>query len=378
VWCSGTMASATASGSDNEAVAKKQSKAEKSKDGSKVKSSSTPAPKSSILQSLTSFGPPSSSHTRLSKQSMFRTSPRSQGSPLPESPESTGQVAAADNAVGNMLPPPTPVAATKSSSSSPGSTPTMSNPALPLSSAMQSKSDPLLTDTHPLVSITPPQHNSSPAPGLVSLGSSQSTDMHSETRPRGHSTSTIRRNPSPTSTLSSSHIGGAPMSRVISNPLPQPSLRGSSPGSGTGRGRTVSFTPGERSPSRDATAAQGARSRSPLRDIASSFRTFSQSSSQTSPAGSRPSTARSAGEEEKKYFWHRRAGTPRPWFDPSEETKAEPESPFAHNIKGPAAAPRESLGLWHRRGSVPPEQSESWTRTKEVSSTLDAPYVPAR
>ena len=156
------------------------------------------------------------------------------------------------------------------------------------------------------------------------------------------------------------------MARVISNPLPQPPERASTPG--TGRGRAVSFTPRGRSSSREASRV---RNTSPLRELANSWGSFFPTSpSLSTPVGSRPSTAKQShsASEEKRFWWSLRDATRRPWFDESEEHSQDvEESTFAHDVRDVPPVARESSSLWHRRGSIPPEQGESWRRTKEVS-----------
>lgn len=247
---------------------------------------------------------------------------------------------------------------------------------------MQSKSDPVLQNTlsaRPHVSITPPQRDRSPA-APAATSSASSTLATGRTRPRGQSTSTIRPSASPTGSVSGLSIGSVAMTRVISNPLPQPTSRASSPGRGAGRGRAVSLTAADKRPSpsppasRDESGSRDGhgRGRSPLRDLALSWTSFRNLSQPSSPVDdARPATApsaRSGDDAEKRYWWHTRAETPRPWFDDGGRG-GDAQSVFAHHAPtgaGGAATPREHVSLWHRKGSVPSEQSESWVRTKQV------------
>ncbi|GJE89108.1 hypothetical protein PsYK624_052000 [Phanerochaete sordida] len=291
-----------------------------------------------------------------------------------------------------MPPPPLPLQAAHSSSSSPGATPTQGNVSLPATSGLHSKSDPALEPARrsPHVSITPPQRDASLAGPAVSTDASADTAAN-PARARGLSTSTI-----PIGSVSSiGSLSAVPMARVVSNPLPQPTSRASSPGRGAGRGRSTSITHADHSPPLEG-APSGSRSHSPLRDLARSwgtFRSVSQSGSQppsqpVSPIDTRPTTTESsraaAVEAEKKYWWRARADNPRPWFDEGEAredssgagaeapggdkekgaVQVEERAVFAYHAPG-TPREREHVGLWHRKGSVPIEQSEGWVRTKQ-------------
>ncbi|EKM52507.1 uncharacterized protein PHACADRAFT_211755 [Phanerochaete carnosa HHB-10118-sp] len=383
------MSSAASGGaSTDDPVPKKQSKGDKDKDAAKTKPVSSPTTKPSFLQTIASFGS-SSSTNRSSKQSGLRTSSR----PQPGSIQSPTEAKSRHPAASNSMPPPPPLSTSHSSSSSPGSTPTLHNATLP--PALHSKSDPTLETVSPLsprVSVTPPQRDHSPAAHATTAGTSENIPGAGRTHHRGQSTSTIRLDGSPKGSVSSLTVGAPPMTRIISNPLPQPTSRASSPARGAGRGRAMSLSTterpapgGGRNRSREESGSRSARS--PLHGLAMSWSTFRSTSQPNSPASVRHATAdtlppNSAGADpdaEKKFWWHLRPETPRPWFDDGEQDEQahdakvaaaasrDAQSVFAYQVSSGAsgsATPRDRASLWHRKGSVPSEQSEGWMRTK--------------
>lgn len=246
-----------------------------------------------------------------------------------------------------------------SPSSSSGSTPNSGHVALPPVTALQSRSDPSMSIpavSSPLVEVTAPTHE----------------HAHRTGRPRGHSASTIR--PSPAASVVRLQVEAPPISRVTSNPLPQPA---SPQTPGSGRGRAISLTSRDKSATSSRDPSTESRSRSRVKDLAKSWTTFRSASSSSSapiPPHLQPSRASTTGDEhkedEKKYWWHSRSGTPRPWFEPASPKEKHKELPVASSSEAfPDDVSVEALkgvAPLERRGSIPAEQSESWIRTKDV------------
>lgn len=248
-----------------------------------------------------------------------------------------------------------------SPSSSSGSTPSSEHVALPPVTALQSRSDPSMSIpavSSPLLEVTAPSHE----------------HAHRTGRPRGQSTSTIR--PSPAASVVRLQVETPPVSRVTSNPLPQPAQ---SQTVGGGRGRAISLTSRDKSAAGSRDPSTESRSRSRVKDLAKSWTTFRSASSSSSapiPAHLHPSRASTTGDErnededDKKYWWHSRAGTPRPWFEPVSPKDKQKELPVAHSSEAfpddVSVEALQGIAPLERRGSIPAEQSESWIRTKEV------------